>query len=69
MEALIRGCSQIMSAAEWGRDCKMLTMAVKGGRGCKANADIGWQRGKRVLAPNDITYKMTKKIPYILVFS
>ena len=51
----IKGCSQIMSAAEGGVGCKtltmadiggrgerqMLTMADKGGRGCKANADIG----------------------------
>ena len=38
----VRGCSQIMSAVEGGkggRVCKMLTMADKWGRDCKANAD------------------------------
>ena len=39
---MVRGCSQIMSAAEEGRWVfKMLTMADKGGRGGKANADNG----------------------------
>ena len=37
---LARGCSQIMSAAKGGVS-KMLTMAEKGGRGGKANADHG----------------------------
>ena len=39
---LVRGCSQIMSAAEGGGEVwKMLTMAEEGGRGGNANADNG----------------------------
>ena len=38
---------------------QMLTSADKGGRGGKANADIGLQRGEGDLAYNDITDKMT----------
>ena len=33
MMMMIRGCSQIMSAAEGQGGCKMLTMADKGGEG------------------------------------
>ena len=52
MKKLIRGCSQIMSAAEReGGGWKMLTMAEKVERGCKANADNGWQRGAQPSAP------------------
>ena len=43
LEFWLRGCSQIMSAAEGGVGVwKILTLADKGRRGGQANADNGW---------------------------
>ena len=46
----------------------MLTMADKGGRGVKSNADVGCQRGPGTLVTIDIIDKMTKNTINIFFF-
>ena len=62
LKLLVRGCSQIMSAAEGEGVLQNADNGWQRGEGGKENADNGWRRGVRGLAYTEITEKCLKMV-------